>query len=575
MKLFIGIFYLSALTLSLPSLAASFETNAIDKKNTTECKIIDLSFKWQKRKKSAFATAINVEPNTLITSNCLRFINIGDAPIELYTEHQLLASKNQQAFSSFPITISENDSLVLKTHSAKYYQKNSYFSLNIVETAPSAVNKNTGSIFWNIQTKLKSRKPKVWLVGPNSEHKNINAIVAMLAPGDKILLEGNATYSGVDIRGVSGTSSKPIQLIGVAVKGKRPIITGAGSKYNWALSLRNSHHWRISNLELTQAGICYRHESAFVSITKTLMHQCGNGILGTDFHSGSLALSHIEVRDSGGKEENRNWKHGIYMSTDRDRFPGSIFSISKSFLHNNRGNAIKSRAERAEIYNNWIENSNLRQSIYALELIGYEEYEPLPAINHDVVGNVILIRSKNYAIRVGGDNTGSSDGASRFASNLFLFQQPYQRHIFRLNGRLKSLNINDNLFLNLQTFDTRVNLIKDYIPKQNWYYAKPRINISGNYLSFKHSVYRSEYHGLYNRHLEEFSDIVVSNNKDIAQSQIKRFVSQENITDYTFNFLERIASQLANIPSPYHFKTIDNMEIHNRPLPDSIPFYSF
>lgn len=544
-------------------------------KNIIACKTIDFSFKWNKRKKAAFATAINVEPNTTITSNCLHFTNIGNHSIFITTDNELLVSKNQQAFTKFPITISNNDSLTLRVKSTKNYKKNKFYSIGIEETNPAAKTKNTGRLFWNVQTKVKSRRPSIWLVGPNNQYKSIKAISPLIAPGDKILLEGNYTYDAVDIRGISGAQDSPIQLIGIAVDGKRPIITGKNSKYNWALSLRNSHYWNVSNLELKNAGICYRHESAYVNMEKMLMHHCGNGILGTDFNSGSLFLEHIEVSHSGGKEKKKNWKHGIYMSTDRDRFPNSVFSIKKSFLHSNKGNAIKSRAERVEIYNNWIENSESKQSIYALELIGYEEYEPLPVINHDVVGNVIVIKSKNHGIRVGGDNTGNSNGATRFSSNLFLFDNNYQKHIFRLNGKLQSLNITENIFIDRVKINTKINLVKDYIALNDWYYSTPHINIEDNYFSFDHTMYRSESHGVIKNFEDQFSKILIKRNHFIGSEMLNSFLNEKKISSYTFNFLEQIPSKKSNVPNPYFYKNYDNLDRHNRPIPETIPFYTF
>jgi hypothetical protein len=43
------------------------------------------------------------------------------------------------------------------------------------------------------------------------------------------------------------------------------------------------------------------------------------------------------------------------MATDQTAYPGAVFRMQHSYVHDaNGGNNVKSRAERNEIYYNWI-----------------------------------------------------------------------------------------------------------------------------------------------------------------------------------------------------------------------------
>src|SRR6185436_5833994 len=91
------------------------------------------------------------------------------------------------------------------------------------------------------------------------------------------------------------------------------------------------------------------------------------------------------------------------MATDEVAHPGAVFRLQHSYVHDsdfnnagNGGNLIKSRAERNEIYYNWLENAFYHE----LELIGPDPNgaqagwtEALKREDSDVVGNVIVHRS--------------------------------------------------------------------------------------------------------------------------------------------------------------------------------------
>ncbi len=88
------------------------------------------------------------------------------------------------------------------------------------------------------------------------------------------------------------------------------------------------------------------------------------------------------------------------------------------YIHDaNGGNAVKSRAERNEIYYNWIEGALYHE----LELIGPDPAggvsEGAAREDSDVVGNVLRKRNDFAVVRFGGDGTGQSNGRYRFVNN--------------------------------------------------------------------------------------------------------------------------------------------------------------
>jgi uncharacterized membrane protein YgcG len=166
-------------------------------------------------------------------------------------------------------------------------------------------------------------------------------------------------------------------------------------------------------------------------------------LLGADDGSGSLLMEYDEVYHCGLGDQ----KHQIYMSTDQMTYPGSVFRMQFCYLHDgNGGHGVKSRAERNEIYYNWIEGSYYHE----LELIG-------PALtgadqdrireDSDVVGNVIRKtgpHSGAHTIRIGGDGTGDTNGRYRFVNNTILLA-PDSGSVFRVFDRVDTLEAHNNV----------------------------------------------------------------------------------------------------------------------------------
>jgi hypothetical protein len=249
-------------------------------------------------------------------------------------------------------------------------------------------------------------------VGPTRAIRTINEVQAQLKPGDRVEVDGNATYPSLTLV-AAGTAEAPIVFVGIAVNGKLPVLSGGDD----TLYFNGSHHVVFQGFEITQGvQVCVLHQAHDVALCQTVVHDCArHGILGADYDSGSLLLDRIEVHHTGGEPAGENLKHPVYIATDPVAYPDGVFRIQHSYLHdNNGGNAIKSRALRTEIYFNWIETGP--SMLYSAELIGFEEFTS-PRQDSDVVGNV-LIHQNQYGLRFGGDGTGASKGRVRFANNL-------------------------------------------------------------------------------------------------------------------------------------------------------------
>jgi hypothetical protein len=532
------------------------------------CRTVDIGFKWEKRKRAAFATSLAQQPNSLVQSNCLLFTGISPF-ITLTNESNIEVSIDGGDYRPMPAIIFSGNTVRLRKAARNLFGDNKIYSIYILGDGKNNHNMQTGRIEWTIQTHGVYREKKIWNVGPNEPAKQLKDITNLLAPGDEIHLMGDAIYDPIDIRGISGTRALPITLKGISKNGKRPTLRGGTERFNWTLALRNSHFWHIDNIILERGGICYRHESAYIKLSKVLIRHCGNGILGTDYNSGSLHISQLELTRSGGKPEKKNWRHGIYMATDRDRFPESIFTIEKSFLHNNKGNSIKSRAERTEVYGNWLENTTNQQSIYALELIGYDGYETLEPINHDVVGNVIAINSIKYGVRVGGDGTGSSNGPSRFSENIFLMPKDFKGYIFRLLGHLQFLDITNNMFLSQNQGSKSITLIKDYIPSAQWFYQMPHIRVSGNTFTSNINFYHSEESGKVTNYEGIYKYIDVNNNETLQLD----FLTNGSIHNIIFEKLSLKKAYInTKVTHPKFFKKLYNPKLNQRPHAGGIPF---
>ncbi|MEO7793759.1 MAG: hypothetical protein ABIV06_03220, partial [Thermoanaerobaculia bacterium] len=256
-----------------------------------------------------------------------------------------------------------------------------------------------------------------------------------------------------------GAAGNPIVVRGLRVGGARPILSGGANTIEI-----QSDHFVFENFEVTGGSSrCVYHHSDDVVMRDLYVHDCpAHGLLGADTDSGSLTLEYSEFARAGAGTS----QHMIYMATDQDIHPGSVFRMRHCYLHDtNGGNAVKSRAERNEIYFNWIEGAQY----HLLELIGPDEgaVTPPPGIREDsdVVGNVLVHKAYDppgtpgpfdgnfYFVRVGSDmrcddgGTNSTRGRYRFVNNTFVRQSGGTgAHVFRPFGYLQSIEMSNNIF---------------------------------------------------------------------------------------------------------------------------------
>jgi len=285
-----------------------------------------------------------------------------------------------------------------------------------------------------------SARADVYQVGPGRAYRQLQDLPT-LSPGDVIELDGDATYDGDAEFYDNGSAAQPITIRGVEVNGARPVISGGTNTL-----LLGGNHYRVDNVEITGGSFrCVFHVADDIVLERVLIRDCPrHGLLGADSGSGSLTLRYSEVRHCGGGL----YDHQIYMATDESAYPGSVFRMEFNYVHDaNGGASVKSRAERNEIYYNWIEGGHYHE----LELIGPDgQDENLAREDADVVGNVLRRTGPNadfYPIRTGGDGTGQTWGRYRFAYNTILLAPGNTSAVFRIFDGNESLEMHDNVIV--------------------------------------------------------------------------------------------------------------------------------
>lgn len=285
-----------------------------------------------------------------------------------------------------------------------------------------------------------SANADVYQVGPGRDYRQLTELPS-LSPGDVIELDGDATYDGDVELYDNGSAAQPIVIRGVTVNDARPVISGGTNTL-----LLGGNHYRVENVEITGGSFrCVFHVADDIVLERVLIRDCPrHGLLGADSGSGSLTLRYSEVRNCGGGL----YDHQIYMATDESAYPGSVFRMEFNYVHDaNGGASVKSRAERNEIYYNWIEGGHYHE----LELIGPDgQSEGLAREDSDVVGNVLRRTGPNaefYVIRTGGDGTGQTWGRYRFAYNTILLAPGNTSAVFRIFDGNESLEMHDNVIV--------------------------------------------------------------------------------------------------------------------------------
>lgn len=282
-----------------------------------------------------------------------------------------------------------------------------------------------------------SARASTYEVGPGRAYPDLQAVAPLLRPGDRVEIDGGATYPGGVILGNPGTAAAPITIAGRRVSGARPVLAGGAT----TIEVRGAHQV-LEGLEITGGTArCLFHHADHVVVRDTIVHDCPrHGILGADDDAGSLTLSYVEVYRAG----HGDGAHSIYVASDEEAFPRSVFRMEHCYVHDaTGGNSVKSRAERNEIYANWIEGALYHE----LDLVGPDgEGRKRAREDSDVVGNVIRKLGPGYAVRVGGDGTGETEGRYRFVNNTIVLG-PGARAAFRLFGALSCVEMHNNAVL--------------------------------------------------------------------------------------------------------------------------------
>jgi hypothetical protein len=121
------------------------------------------------------------------------------------------------------------------------------------------------------------------------------------------------------------------------------------------------------------------------------------------------------------------------------------------YLHDqNGGNNIKSRAERNEIYYNWVSGGFYGE----IELIGPDPHgnkkvnTDTAREDSDVVGNVFqhIPTQGTRMARVGSDGTGETKGRYRFVNNTFILRQGQVSPAVETFEGIESLEMHNNVF---------------------------------------------------------------------------------------------------------------------------------
>jgi len=285
-------------------------------------------------------------------------------------------------------------------------------------------------------------------VGPGQMYAGIADAMRNAHPGDVIEVQGGLTYPGmIWLReGNGGTKDKPLTIRGIKVSGKRPVLSGVGSgQYENIILLLNADHVVMESFEVIGDGgdtnYCVVHKADDVVLRDFVIHNClhQGGLVGNDFGSGSLTLEYSELYHNGKGASS----HQIYMATDETMYPGSVFRIQFCYVHDGLGgNNVRSRAERNEIYYNWVEGAFYHE----LDLVGPIDGDSLPLReDSDIVGNVFIKKSSQWRIaRLGGDGDGNTGGRYRFSNNTMVMTDSSST-VISLQNTVQTLEMYNNV----------------------------------------------------------------------------------------------------------------------------------
>ena len=289
-----------------------------------------------------------------------------------------------------------------------------------------------------------------YTVGPSGrQYTQLSALVDSvdLEPGDIVLVDGGATYTGNIVvrsnrRGAPG--NPVIFRWNRSVGSSRPILQGGAH----TIKFQQSNHVVFEGFDVRGGtSSCIFSEAHDVTVRDAIIRDCpSHGILGADNNSGSFTLEYSEIFNAGSGTS----RHPIYMQSDEVAYPGSVFLMRYNYVHDgNGGNLLKNRHERALIYYNWFENSPYQE----LELIGPDcdtqqtgWTADLRREDVDLVGNVIVHSSTwRNAIRSGGDLNGRNQGRLRMVNNTIIFNRPGIANMLLVQLGQESVEMHNNV----------------------------------------------------------------------------------------------------------------------------------
>src|SRR5581483_7830930 len=96
-----------------------------------------------------------------------------------------------------------------------------------------------------------------WQVGPGRLYTSLQAVAPLLAPGDVVEVDGNATYPGGVIFTSPGGPNNKITVRGISVNGLRPVISGGTN----TVEFRLSNHYVFEGFDVTAGSFrgIYHH----------------------------------------------------------------------------------------------------------------------------------------------------------------------------------------------------------------------------------------------------------------------------------------------------------------------------
>ena len=150
-------------------------------------------------------------------------------------------------------------------------------------------------------------------------------------------------------------------------------------------------------------------EGENVVVRDNIIHNTYNGIQSSDTTTGNMLLEFNELYQNGYLTTGAG--HQIYVATDQFGHQGSVLRAQFNYIHDNTGGSgIASRAERSEVYYNYIQGT----TTHALSIGGPDRSAygtttraALPSSireDGDIVGNVIVNTQPSAVfVNIGGD----------------------------------------------------------------------------------------------------------------------------------------------------------------------------